>query len=116
MSDLVKLRGDWHAETLANGRTIAPGEPFDRADLDPTDVNDKRLLDEGLLIDAVITPDADASAADVRQRARDLNIEGRSSMSPDELREAVALAEAEQVPPPAAGGPIEEPQIMGGGS
>lgn len=49
----VKLRGDYpHSETLAAGQTIVPGEPFERKLLDLKDAGDKRLLDEGALIDS----------------------------------------------------------------
>lgn len=92
MSDLVKLRSDWHAETLANGRTIAPGEPFDRADLDSE--GDARLIEEGLIIDASVTP-VPLEGDELQARAKALGIRGRSTMSADDLREAVALAEAE---------------------
>jgi hypothetical protein len=90
-TDLVKLRGDWHAETLANGRTIAPGEPFYRADLDPE--ADARLIEEGLLIDAIVTP-APLEGDALQDRAKALGVAGRTKMTADELREAVALAEA----------------------
>ena len=88
MSDLVKLPADWHAETLANGQTIAPGEPFERSLL--TD-DDERV--RGLLIEAHVTP-APIEGDDLQKRAKALNIPGRSTMSADELREAVALEEA----------------------
>jgi hypothetical protein len=91
VSDLVKLRGDWHAETLANGRTIAPGEPFERTDLD-TDA-DARLIEEGLIIDAQVTP-APLEGDALQSRAKTLGVTGRAKMTADELREAVALAEA----------------------
>jgi hypothetical protein len=93
MSDLVKLRGDWHPEVLADGRTIAPGEPFDRAFLDPDDPGDARLIDEGLIIESE-APQADLEGEDLAERAKALDIRGRSKMSADELREAVALAES----------------------
>jgi hypothetical protein len=96
VSDLVKLRGDWHAETLANGRTIAPGEPFDRADLTPASEDgpgDSRLTEEGLIIDAQVTP-APLEGDALQSRAKALGVTGRAKMTADELREAVALAEA----------------------
>jgi hypothetical protein len=111
VSDLVKLRGDWHAETLASGRTIAPGEPFERSDLDSGDPGDKRLLDEGLIIDAVIAP-VQLEGEDLQARAKELGIIGRSKMSADELREAIALAE----PPPTATLSDDAPQRIGGGA
>lgn len=88
MSDLVKLPADWHAETLANGQTIAPGEPFDSALLGD---GDERV--KGLLIGASVTP-APIEGDDLQERAKALNIRGRSTMTADELREAVALEEA----------------------
>lgn len=109
MSDLVKLRADaGHPEILATGATIAPGEPFERSLL--TDA-DQRLTDEGLLIDAQITPTEEPMSV-VRQRAQQFDIDGRSKMSPDELREAVALAEAQQGQASAA--PADDTQRMGG--
>lgn len=50
MADLVKVRGDWHPEVLSNGLTMAPGEPFAKSML--TD-DDHRLVDEGIVIEAV---------------------------------------------------------------
>jgi hypothetical protein len=91
VADLVKVRGDWHPEVLANGRTVAPGEPFEHDLLDPE--RDARLVGEGILIDAIVTP-VPLSGDELRDRAKALAISGRASMSADELREAVALAEA----------------------
>jgi len=105
VSDLVKVRSDWHAETLANGRTVAPGEPFERSDL--TD-DDQRLVDEGIVIGASVTP-APLEGDELQGRAKALNIKGRTTKTADELREAVALAEAEQG---RATSPAE-PQTMG---
>lgn len=95
MSDLVKVRGDWHPETLSNGQTVAPGEPFERSLLDPNDDGDGRLLGEGILIGASVTPAALEGDA-LQDRAKTLGVKGRTTMSADELREAVALAEAQQ--------------------
>lgn len=49
---LVKVRGDWHPEVLANGQTMAPGEAFPRKLLDAKDPGDQRLVDEGVIIEA----------------------------------------------------------------
>lgn len=95
MADLVKVRGDWHPENLANGQTVAPGEPFERSLLDPADAGDDRLVEEGIIIDATVTPvplEGDA----LQDAAKALNVKGRTTMTADELREAVALAEAQQ--------------------
>lgn len=93
MTDLVKVRGDWHPEVLANGQTIAPGEPFEKALLDP--LEDERLISEGIVIPATVTPAPLAGDA-LKARADELKVKGRTTMSADELREAVALAEAQQ--------------------
>ena len=98
MTELVKLRGDWHPEVLADGRTIAPGEPFDRALLDPNDPGDARLIDEGLIIDSE-PAQTDLQGEDLTERAKALEIKGRSKMTADELREAVAQAESHTTAP-----------------
>lgn len=90
MTDLVKVRGDWHPEALAGGYVAAPGEPFDRSLM--TDADD-RLVEEGIIIPASVTPVALEGDA-LTERAKALNVKGRTSMTADELREAVALAEA----------------------
>jgi hypothetical protein len=90
VADLVKVRTDWHPEVLANGRTMPPGEPFERSLLSD---EDSRLLDEGLVIEASVTP-VDLGGDALQDRAKALNVKGRASMTADELREAVAIAEA----------------------
>lgn len=102
MADTVKLRGDWHAETLSSGRTVAPGEVFERSLLDTDDPIDARLVDEGLIIDAVVSP-VELEGEALQARAAELRIPKRSTMSADELRQAVAEREAAQTQPdPAA--------------
>lgn len=104
---LVKLIGA-HPEDLASGRVVAPEEPFDSDALarKPTGENpdpaamvayehDKRLLDEGRIIDAKITP-VELEGEALQERARGLNIDGRTTMSATKLRRAVAEAEAKQ--------------------
>jgi hypothetical protein len=44
----------------------------------------------------VVDADSELAGDDLKKRAADLNIEGRSSMNADELRAAVALAENAQ--------------------
>lgn len=102
---LKKLIGS-HPEDLASGRTVAPEEPFESdalarkptgQDPDPAEVtawlHDKRLIDEGLIIDAKITP-VELEGEALQERARELNIDGRTTMSAARLRKAVAEAEA----------------------
>lgn len=89
---LVKVIGD-HPEDLASGRVVAPEEVFDRSELDLKSPHDQRLLDDGIVIEARVTPVALEGDA-LRDRASELNIEGRSTMSAEKLRRAVAEAEA----------------------
>lgn len=99
---LVKLIGT-HPEDLASGRVVAPEEVFDRDALDMQSAHDKRLVDDGLIIDAKITPVALEGEA-LQERARELNIEGRTTMSATKLRRAVAEAEARDATDDATGG------------
>ena len=41
-----------HPEDLASGRTVAPGEKVPANAVDPKDDHDKRLIDEGILVQA----------------------------------------------------------------
>lgn len=102
---LLKVRGD-HPEDLASGRVVAPEEPFDSSALAPkptaesTDADrlayehDQRLIDEGRVIDAKITP-VELEGAALMERARELDIDGRTTMSAAKLKRAVAEAEAQ---------------------
>lgn len=84
-----------HPEDLASGRVVAPGEVFAAKALDPESPHDQRLCAEGLVIDADPEPQEPAGE-ELEQRARDLNIKGRTGMSAGQLREAVKKAEKEQ--------------------
>jgi hypothetical protein len=103
VGDTVKVRGDWHPENLASGRVVAPGEVFDRSalNLDPVSEenpdNDQRLIDEGIVIDAVIAP-AQLAGDALQERARELKVPNRANLSADELRIAVAKAEGSAAP------------------
>jgi hypothetical protein len=75
-----------HPEDLADGRIVAAG---DVVELDPNHPHNKRMVDEGLLLptagdDGVLRGEA------LQRRAAELDIEGRSSMTADELRQAIA--------------------------
>jgi hypothetical protein len=107
---LLKVVGD-HPEDLASGRVVAPEEPFDSSALapkprgenpDPADVrayeHDQRLLDEERVIEARITP-VELEGEALMQRARELGIEGRTTMSAAKLKRAVAEAEADPTAP-----------------
>lgn len=81
-----------HPEDLADGRVVAAG---DIVDLDPNHPHNMRLVDEGLLLptgddDGVLRGEA------LQDRAAELGVEGRSKMSADELREAIADKESEE--------------------
>jgi hypothetical protein len=62
MADRYLYVGE-HADTLASGRPVAPGDRIPASALD--EEHDKRFLDEGLLIDdRGIREEAKADAAD----------------------------------------------------
>jgi hypothetical protein len=93
-----------HAEELDGGRPIAPGDFTGLIDVEEGTHNGNLLLD-GLLLEvpkgsADKQAKAQAEADEVlagealQSRAQELDIKGRSSMSADELRDAVAEAEA----------------------
>lgn len=86
-----------HADVLASGRVIGPGERCTDRDLDP---EDQHIVEEGRLVEVeafdggnrneVLTGD------ELKGRASELDIPGRSSMSADELRSAIAVHDAEE--------------------
>lgn len=92
-----------HAETLDGGRPIEPGEFT--GPIDPALPQNAHLLDSGALLevpDGTYEREYGTQAPDspellrgkaLHDRAEELNIEGHSSMSADELREAVRNAE-----------------------
>lgn len=93
MGDTIRCVSD-HAEDLSDGRVAAVGEFYHDVDLKhPTQ---KRLLKEGRIIRV---PEADAPEPEkltgdaLQRRAQDLDIQGRSDMSADQLRAAIADAE-----------------------
>lgn len=51
MSDKKYLFVGEHAETLASGQPVAPGEPVPAAAVDPEDPHDQHLLEQGVLIE-----------------------------------------------------------------
>lgn len=98
-----------HADILSSGRSVGPGERVPEKELTS---EDQHLLDEGCLVDIgsfddgpsnseTIVAEETETKADLQARARDLEIDGRSKMSADELRAAIADREAEA---PAAAG------------
>jgi hypothetical protein len=83
-----------HPVDTSAGRTLAPGETIDERDLDLDSAHDQRLVDE-VLIDLGDPPAAhEPTKAELLKRAGELDIPGRSSMSHDELKVAIAEAEA----------------------
>jgi hypothetical protein len=93
MADSYTFAGP-HPESLASGRPLALGDT-DISGVNPDDPHDKFLIDEGWLVNASPEPDQLSGDA-LNERARDLNIKGRSQMGVDELRAAVKQAEKEQ--------------------
>ena len=82
------------AQDLASGRVIAPGEVVLADDVDLDDPHDAALVADGLLIEADV-PEVDKplSGAALKERAAELDIDGRAKMSADELRAAIEVAE-----------------------
>lgn len=89
-----------HADVLASGRPLGPGERIthDDLDLEPDEEKglrgeDRHLIDEGRLVD--LASFEGANAGDVltgdalKARAAELNIQGRSIMNAEELRSAI---------------------------
>lgn len=95
MSDYKNVRRA--PQDLASGRVLAPGETVAAADLDLEEgSHDQGLIDRGVLIDArareAETPVLVGEA--LQDRARELDIPGRTTKTAEELRAAVAEAEA----------------------
>jgi hypothetical protein len=91
VSDERRLRfvGD-HVEYLASGQALTPGEFLDASVLEPAD---KWLREEGRFIEAPEpTPEERAQAEHeaLVAQAKTLDISGRTKMSDDELRAAIA--------------------------
>jgi hypothetical protein len=94
VSDRLRFVGD-HVEYLASGRPLTPGDYVDSADLAP---EDKWLRDEERFIDAPEPSDEDRAAAEhetLVAQAKVLDISGRTKMSDEELRAAIAEREAD---------------------
>lgn len=99
---------------LRSGRTVAPGSPIDASELEeareavvadeengveaqPAVTAERDFYDEQGWLEP-IEPQADETLAGdaLKARAQELEIEGRASMSADELRAAVAVAETSE--------------------
>lgn len=91
----VKCVSD-HVEDLADGLSVAPGEIA--YEVDTTEPHNTRLLDEGRIIrvnEADVPDPPKLEGRALNQRAQELDIEGRSDMSADQLRDAIAEKEKE---------------------
>lgn len=77
-------------ETLGSGRPVATS---DVVEADLAHHHDRWLIAVGLLVPIPDRYETKLTGDALKQRAADLNIEGRSSMGADELRAAVAAAE-----------------------
>lgn len=81
---------------IASGRVLAPGEIAEDG-VDPDNAHDAALIEDESLIPCDPAPaeeDGVLRGKALEARAEELDIEGRSAMKADELREAVAAAEA----------------------
>lgn len=86
-----------HADRLASGALIVPGDRIDHGDLH---AEDQHIVDEGRLVD-LSSFDGEGNlltGEQLRKRAGELEIEGRSAMSADDLRAAIAEREAQEAP------------------
>jgi hypothetical protein len=84
-----------HAESLDGGRPVAPGEYT--GPIDPTQPHNAQMIEQGLLIEgSPPDPDQPLSGDELEARAKALKIPGRSTMTADELRSAVAAAERDK--------------------
>jgi hypothetical protein len=96
----VYLYVDDHGETLAGGLRVNPGDEVPASQVNVTPEDDKGadhkpdqwLIDEGKLV--ALTPHKLTGKA-LHARAAELDIDGRADMSADELRDAIAAAEAQ---------------------
>jgi hypothetical protein len=77
-----------HADVLSSGRPVGPGQRLASSDLAD---EDQHLLDEGRIV-SLDSFGGSLSVEEAKAKASELNIEGRSKMSADELRAAVAQA------------------------
>lgn len=85
-----------HPLDLESGRVLAPGEVVTSDGLNLREgSHDQRLVEDGALIAAYVTPDESLTGDDLQERARALRIKNRSTMSAEELRAKVAEAEAQ---------------------
>lgn len=95
MTDYVHVGS--HADVLASGSVVAPGE---RITDDALDAEDRHLVDEGRLMDVKFFEGGNhnevLSGKELQKRAGELEIEGRSNMTAEELRSAVAEREAQE--------------------
>jgi hypothetical protein len=90
-----------HVETLDSGRSIAPDERFVLSvEEQQSDGNARLIRERKILIDPdVKAPESEAgglAGKALERRAKELNIEGYSTMSADDLRAAVADAEEKE--------------------
>lgn len=83
-----------HADVLSSGLGIGPSDRVNASDLSDAD---QHLLDDEVLVlvSSFGGDDNRLSKADLAAKAADLEIEGRSKMTVDELRAAVAERESD---------------------
>lgn len=83
-----------HPESLGHGQPIEPGQHYE--DVDLSDAHNAELVRCGLLL--ILDGDSDPEqleGEELHERARELEIKGRSKMSAAALRAAIVQREAE---------------------
>lgn len=81
------------AVQIADGRIYGPGERIEF--FDPTEPHNARLVKRGAVVWLVRQPALTGKA--LEERARELDITGRSEMTADQLREAIKTVEENAV-------------------
>jgi hypothetical protein len=85
-----------HPEDLADGRTIAVDDVVSLSTEEAGHPHNKRLIDDGVLLSLDGSSESEVlTGKALDDRAKELGIEGRSNLGADELRKAVAEAEAQ---------------------
>lgn len=78
-----------------SGQVAGPGETVK---VDPDNDHNRRLVETGRLVELSESTTKEPTKAELQARAGELDVAGRSSMNVDQLKAAIAEAEAEANP------------------